>query len=308
MRLPFNKKAQLYGLSAFIYAIAISIMLIVGLMGLTKDYEVRSTSGSYRSYVLSASKNAEMIKTLFEQERSFVVDKTLFIIGAYGGYNVMTDLYYTDNCTAAAKNICPTDSFCDPDLHRCGKIMGDIFISVTPDGDSYIKRVDPDTGCGFKTVNVDYIPQKKVPYWDGEWDDNGETKPCIPDENMIKSAFNYIAGGVFAGPDQKLTQPIAFTSGRFDFDFVYNLKTSVFDFDNGRIVAEWFPQGASSVLISFPSYPNDPIVSYSFDIFAKTDKETEFFKLFDVSKEIVTADKLSAHLNKNIPSQLDEDH
>lgn len=85
--LKISKKAQLYGLSIFIYSIAIAIILIIGLVGLTREIEVYSHAGLQRHQAMTLTKNAEMIRTLIDQERSYAVDRALFYTGAYGGYS-----------------------------------------------------------------------------------------------------------------------------------------------------------------------------------------------------------------------------
>ena len=87
-----NKKSQVYGLSAFIYAIAIAIILIIGLIGLSKEYEMKSSAGLYRFSSVIVTKNAEIIKKLMDQERGYAIDKSLFITAAFGGYSPDVDL------------------------------------------------------------------------------------------------------------------------------------------------------------------------------------------------------------------------
>lgn len=101
-----NKKSQVYGLSGFIYAIAIAIILIVGLLGLSKEYDLKSAAGLYRFSSVMATKNAEIVKKLMDQERGYAIDKSLFITGAFGGYSPDVDLIPVKNCTLPGCDKC----------------------------------------------------------------------------------------------------------------------------------------------------------------------------------------------------------
>ena len=86
-RLKTTKKAQLYGLSIFIYSIAIALVLIIGLVGLSRDITVYSHAGLQRHQSMSVVKNAETLSTLMSQERAYAVDRALFYTAAYGGHS-----------------------------------------------------------------------------------------------------------------------------------------------------------------------------------------------------------------------------
>ncbi len=289
------KKSQLYGLSGFIYAIAIAVMLIVGVMGISKDYEERSSAGMYRFYSLTAAKNAELIKKMFEQERSYVIDESLFFIGAYGGYH-FKDFLPTDNCTAAALggcNICPSGSYCDNTLDRCVDDSGKI---VAPDPNVICYPGDLNK-CGFKEIDVSYIPEKFAPYW--------TSQDCIPTVDEMKKNFENIAGQMFAEPDQNIIVPIATTAGKpIGFNYILHLER----FGEGEVVADWFPQGFPKITLSMPPRPAKPVAVYDFEIFVHNEKKTEFFDLYEAAKSLSDSSNgfLFNRLSRYLPSNIDQ--
>jgi hypothetical protein len=97
------KKAQVYGLSSFLYALAIAIVLVIGLLGMSKQFEEKSQAAMYRFGAVETSKVAEIIKKVMDQERSYAVDKSLFITGAFGGYSTYNDFLNTSDCRLAEK-------------------------------------------------------------------------------------------------------------------------------------------------------------------------------------------------------------
>ena len=102
--LRISKKAQLYGLSIFIYAIAIAIILIIGLVGLTREIEVYSHAGLQRHQAMTLTKNAEMIRTLIDQERTYAVDRALLYTAAFGGYST-GDLLEGGDASCGVRNM-----------------------------------------------------------------------------------------------------------------------------------------------------------------------------------------------------------
>ena len=85
MKKAINKRAQVYGLSSFIYAIAIAVILLIGLIGMAKDFETKSQAADYRHDVTMATRSAETVKKIMEQERGYALDKALFFTGTLGG-------------------------------------------------------------------------------------------------------------------------------------------------------------------------------------------------------------------------------
>ncbi|MDD5181802.1 MAG: hypothetical protein PHC66_01370 [Candidatus Nanoarchaeia archaeon] len=85
MKKTISKKAQVYGLSSFIYALSIAVILVIGLVGMAKDFEIKSHAANYQLNAISASKIAEFIKKIMDEERSYAFDESAFMIGAFGG-------------------------------------------------------------------------------------------------------------------------------------------------------------------------------------------------------------------------------
>ena len=299
-----NKKSQLYGLSAFIYAIAIAVMLIVGVMGISKDYQTRSTAGQYRFYSVVATKNAQIVKSLLDQERSFVVDKALYFTGAYGGYNPYSEMFYTRNCSAygcddgASCNLCP-DSYEEETVY-CSHDLGgkcvyeedgvEIPVSVDDGVKVYIEKLED---CGIRNVDTSFVPEKRLPYWSGS--------DCIPPPSRLENVFKTLAGDLLGEPDQRIIMPLQAGSDEIR-TFNYKMKLNRFN-DDGVIDVNWLPLGVDELRISIPPRPEAPVVDYSFSVFAKTVKETQFFDIYEKAVQIAEGE-MDSKMVRNLPGKV----
>jgi hypothetical protein len=86
-----RKKAQVYGLATFIYAISIAVILLIGLIGMSKEFESKSQSAEYKYGTAIVTQIAEQIKKIMEEERGYSLDKSLYLTGAFGGYSSYSD-------------------------------------------------------------------------------------------------------------------------------------------------------------------------------------------------------------------------
>ena len=91
MKKHFPKQAQVYGLSSFIYALAIAVVLLVSLIGMSKEFETKSHAATYEGNAVIVSRTAENVKKILEEERRYALDKSLYFTGAYGGSDSFGD-------------------------------------------------------------------------------------------------------------------------------------------------------------------------------------------------------------------------
>ncbi|MCD6547822.1 MAG: hypothetical protein J7K22_04705 [Nanoarchaeota archaeon] len=293
-----NVKAQIYGVSTFIYTIAIAIVLIIGMIGLSKDIEAASQAGFYRFSALSAVKNAELLKKLMDEERQYAVDKALFITGAFGGYSTK-DLVPIKNCTIC-KNTCPQDTSCidDPSNPNYGYCVDADGNTVEPE-DCYPKF----QACGKLDVEISFLGEKQLPNW------KRYGNKCIPTEEQVFETFRDYIDTMFSSPDERVINSIAaatlqpvFFNYYLDFNYTKDVSEDV-------IQTRWYPIGQIINMIKYP--PKNPVVEYEFSPYVHLYTKTPFKKLYSESKNIVENNEFNWLLNdpKNspIPTVIDVD-
>ena len=297
-----NVKAQIYGVSTFIYTIAIAIVLIIGMIGLSKDIEAASQAGFYRFSALSAVKNAELLKKLMDEERQYAVDKALFITGAFGGYSTK-DLVPIKNCTISeCENTCPQDTSCiddDPLNPYYGLCNNTTSGEIVSPEDCYPKFQN----CGKLDVEISFLGEKQLPNW------KRYSNKCIPSEEQVFETFKEYIDTMFSSPDERVINSIAaatlqpvFFNYYLDFNYTKDVSEDV-------IQTRWYPVGQIINMIKYP--PKNPVVEYEFSPYVHLYTKTPFKKLYNESKNIVENNEFNRLLNdpKNspIPTVIDVD-
>lgn len=95
-----TKKAQMYAISAIIYLIAIFVIVLIASFGIHHQFNVGSQAAFYRTHSITLMDEVEEIKNTIDQERRYVVDKSLYFIGSFGGYDV-PDIMRVPRCSEA---------------------------------------------------------------------------------------------------------------------------------------------------------------------------------------------------------------
>jgi hypothetical protein len=80
------RKSQAYGISIFIYSIAIAILLIIGMIGISKQIDLYSADVLYKQIAVGAVDAVEGIKNLLSSERAYMVEKALYLSADFSGY------------------------------------------------------------------------------------------------------------------------------------------------------------------------------------------------------------------------------
>jgi len=269
-----NKRSQVYGLSAFIYAIAIAIILIIGLIGLSKEYDLKSAAGFYRFSSVITTKNAEIIQKIMDQERGYAVDKSLFITAAFGGYSPDLDL------------VCKCVPHCNNEQ----------YVNQHP------AECFPNINCGAFINNIPYMGEKIVPRWK-----NGNTL-CIPDINKLTNTFTEFAGSRFSAPSEVLVNSIsAITRSAMNLQYVMQLNNV--NNSTGIIETSWFSPSQGDIILRSPQPPADPVVEYSFKPFVHISSNTTFFSIYSEAKAFAEQSQFGNIISNPsiIPTIIDED-
>ncbi len=298
------RKAQLYGISAFLYALAIAIILIVGMLGLSKDLESASQASFFRFSAISAAKNAEMFKKLLDQERGYAVDKSLFATGSFGGYSI-SDLIPSQDCTLpTCGSTCPTGSVCITAGINKGKCRRGSQV-ILPN--YCFPNINNGAGfsCGRKDLNVPYIAEKYLPYW------RVNSYTCIPSFEKVMETFRTYAGQFYAKPNENVLN--ALTAGTmypiyFNYYLDFNLQRDV-NTEDGILQTRWIPVGQDYIILSVP--PENPSVEYEVKPYVHLFSKTRFFDVYYEAKSFVEDEYFEDFLKdpqySPIPSIIDKD-
>jgi len=236
-------KGQVYGISAFMYAIAIAVVLIIGVMGLSKEFETNANAGAFRFSSIMAARSGEQVKQLLDQERGYVIDKSFFSLGAFGGY-------------------LPSDLLCNTSIDGCKSCdKPKCYPNVNDSNGQY---------CGIIQVNVPFLGEKYVPYW------NNLGTNCKPSMDAIIDRFSIYAGQYFRQPSESFRNAFISVLGEPLF-YAYNLRILNYNEDKGTIETTW-SSTSDKITLKFPL--DKPDVEYSFEPFVHTYSKTDFFKLY----------------------------
>ena len=262
-------KSQIYGILGLMYALALGILIIVALVGTSKQFTWQSSAPMYKFSMIMLSSNMQKVKAFLSQERAYSVDKAAFYTGAFGGYSTFSDLVPKMNPKICG---CPQGST----LKNSG---GNYYCE-----DSNGNPVQPNS-CFIsdgKKLNVKmiapklfvYIPEKYFVYWY-----NG-TDIVPPDKKIINTTEQYMTY-LFPVPDPRIVVPLKLLGAKLDFQYVAKIT----NFSNEYIDVEWIPIGTDSIVLNFPQ--NHPFLNYMVKIAFKTKVKNNIISLYDKAKEFV---------------------
>jgi hypothetical protein len=269
-----NKRSQVYGLSAFIYAIAIAIILIIGLIGLSKEYDLKSAAGLYRFDSVLTTKTAEILKKIMDQERGYAVDKSLFITGAFGGYSPDVDLI--NGCDSSCNSY-----YCAPGCFP--NVKG---VSGT---------------CGAIINDIPYMGEKIVPRW------NYYGTICTPSiDYMISKTFMEFASQRFVNPSDLLINAMS-AATQSQLNLQYQMQLNSVNDTSGVIETSWYSPSQADIVLKTPA--DNPIIEYSFKPFVHIYSNTSFFKIYRAAALFAEQSTLGNLLLSNptvVPTIIDE--
>jgi len=269
-----NKRSQVYGLSAFIYAIAIAIILIIGLIGLSKEYDLKSAAGLYRFDSVLTTKTAEILKKIMDQERGYAVDKSLFITGAFGGYSPDVDL-----------------------INGCGSSCNSYYCAP-----GCFPNVKSSSGpCGAIINDITYMGEKIVPRW------NYYGKICTPSiDYMISKTFMEFASQRFLNPSDLLVNAMS-AATQSPLNLQYQMQLNSINDTSGIIETSWYSPSQAEIVLKVPA--DNPIIEYSFKPFVHIYSNTNFFKIYRAAALFAEQSTLGNLLLSNptvVPTIIDE--
>lgn len=80
-------KGVAYGISALIWIMAIMVLIVAALIGISREIKVRSSPVSYRLTSIEAMRTSQQIYEFLDAERRNTIEQVLIYVGALGGYS-----------------------------------------------------------------------------------------------------------------------------------------------------------------------------------------------------------------------------
>lgn len=276
MKIRLSKKAQVYGLSSFIYALAIALILLVGLIGMSKEFETKSHSADYEAQTLIISRTAENVKKLLSEERSYVLDKSLYLTGAYGGSQSFRDLQNWGT--------------------GCGNKDNTMF-SYLPE-----KQVPLWYSLGKSCIPTDSEVVDAMRAW--------TEGPFSRPDAVITDVLKELSGGrIFSYV--YIPKILSYTSSSFEVSWFPNGTVTEYWADaNSKTGVKAVSTKLTDVTLIYP--PRNPVIEYSFEPFVHSESNTPFFQIKHEAENFVRNNELRGILNDSnndtfpIPYFLDE--
>ncbi|PIO00160.1 hypothetical protein COT72_03290 [archaeon CG10_big_fil_rev_8_21_14_0_10_43_11] len=252
----------------------LAIAIILGYAMGTFAFRLSSTSGvpNYKEAVLNAVSQAETVKLLLQQERNYVMDRSIFYIASRGGFGLSFE---------KATRLAPGET-------------GYSDTATSPAGELTY-------ACGKKTVETRFVPEKDVPYYSLRYDTDSQyygqnfVKDCpngtcrditcidYPPFDFVKENFLNLAQDFY----QKPTGVIAYLkqTANIALDLAYDLIVKGLTAGSDSFVADWRVASAQGG-ISFDygdvpvSQVNKPLLTYEFDVIVSSEVTTPFSRLY----------------------------
>ena len=294
-------RAQIYGILGLMYTLAIGILLVVALVGTSKQFTWHSSAPMYKLAMSELSVDVQRVRTFLSQERVYAADKALFYTGAFGGYSTFHDLVpkldaKVCGCPPGAKEVNVNNNPCSASDTKCycnesGKLVEPNMCFVSGN-----KRLD----VGIINSSLwNVFPEKYFVYWYNK-------TPDIPSEEKIKNTSEEYMDYLFPLPDPRISIPLELLGVQMDFSYV----TKIVNFSNDYVDIEWIPIGENSIILNFPL--NHPIVNYMMKVAMRTKIRNNLFGLYKFSSNFVKNEKFNIifdDVSKGIlPTVIDENY
>ncbi len=291
-------KGQIYGILGLMYTLAIGILLVVALVGTSKQFMWQSSAPLYRFSLGMLSLNLEKVKAFMSQERAYAVDRAAFYTGAFGGYSTFNDLV-----PKISANICGCPSGYSPiegdDLH-CKDSSGNTVQAKSCfiyDGKKlYVGKINESYWTTF--------PEKYFVYW--VYDDDSTEVSQVPNKDKIKETLVGYMTKLFTLPDPRIVIPLEVLGANINFKYAADIQ----NISGSYIDVVWVPIGMDSIIINFPSI--HPFINYMMKVSVSSHVRNNIYSLYERSRSFVNNreyDTIFSNPSKGIlPTVIDENY
>ena len=283
-------KSQAYGVLGLMYAVAIGVLLIIAVVGTSKQFNYQSSASMYKLWLTILSSNVQKIKMFLQQERAYAVERALFFTSAFGGHS------FEDFIPIRNGSVCGCINGYTPDTNSGACVSSEGYYYPICYKDRY-------TG---KIFNVTYIPkeyystipEKYVAYW---VTDNGY---AIPSWDEVANNVRKNIQMLFPIPDPALTAPLSMLGSQMNFRY----DAYIWNFTKNEIDVKWIPLGQDKITIAYPDIYH-PKIYYSFGLSLVSFIKTDFYALYLWTVEFVKGKEYQTgfeKMNSSLPMAIDE--
>ena len=293
-------RSQIYGILGLMYTLAIGILLVVALVGTSKQFAWKSSAPLYKFSMIELSSNVQKVKTFLSEERVYAADKALFYVGAFGGYSTISDMSPKFDAKMCG---CPSGSkLININGDSCSSTDKECYCENTSTGGFVQPNMCFGSGLDVKMLDKSfwtYIPEKYFVYWY-----NGTNE--IPPKKKIKETAEEYLNSLFPIPDPIISIPLELLGVKMDFKYI----TKIDDFSDKYVDVEWIPIGENSLIFNFPF--NHPFIEYMMKLAMKTKVKNNLFALYKKSANFVKNKKFNSVFNNPskgiLPIVIDENY
>ncbi len=273
------KKGQEFAIGTIIYLLVFFMILLVGTYGIHNRIAIESRAKAYQLTSLSEQEIVHDIKNIISSERRYALDKSLYLVGAFGGYYASVDLqkipvcpsgytiYNLTHCVDSGGDVIEATDFRyrNPNIEQCGTTS--------------VKYED-----GFDTIIGKYLPEREygVPYFytasEGECDSIKE----LDKSTLIKNVEG--VARYFSELDPQVYKYLTERYGRYikiPKHFILKIK----DIDSNGIDYVWYPIDGDKIVVYDGDTPQNSSVVYSEPIDISGHVDSDFYKLFQSARD-----------------------
>ncbi len=283
-------KSQAYGVLGLMYAVAIGILLIIAIVGTSKQFSYQSSASMYKLWLTILSSNVQKIKMFLQQERAYAVERALFFTSAFGGHS-FRDFVPTRNGSICG---CASGYTPNPDTGAC--VNSESFYYPTCYVDNYTGKI-----FNVTYIPTDYysaIPEKYVAYWITDFGSS------VPSWDEVSYNVRKNIQMLFPIPDPALTTPLSMLGSQMNFRY----DAFIYNFTKNEIDVKWIPLGQDKATIAYPDMYN-PKIYYSFSLSIVSFIKTDFYSLYLWATKFVKEKEYQTgfeKMNASLPMAIDE--
>ena len=288
-------KSQIYGTLGILYAIAIGILLIIAVVGISKQFSYKSSAPLYKMEAYSLSQNFQILNMLFNQERAYSIERSIFLTSAFGG-RTPKELTPTTNASICK---CKNGYHADASSGLCVDGKGDAYV-VTCYVDHNGNRINV---SNLPNYYYPAIPEKTIVYWI-----NGSYN-MVPSKSDFDYAIGEYASKLFAQPDPLLKAFFASFSPTGTYpNTIFKVKVNILD---NKVIAHWIPLGVNRFVFAFPN-PIDPDLYYEFNLRVNNVISLNFTNLYSIAANFANKGEYTNIINNitssPFPTVIDEEY
>ncbi len=254
-----------------LYAIAIGILIVIAVVGTSKQMSYQSSAPLYKMTLYLVSTSLQKLNLWYNQERAYAIARGAFLASAFGG-RMPKELNPVANatlCGGCKKGYDDKDGVCVNDNDASDTYIPTCYL----DRNNKIIHVE-DLPKQYYYI----LPEKKVVYW--YYDKN-----ISPTYDEYMESVKYYIKNIYTQPDPLMAVELSLLGVSFTdlkYDVILNDTKSK---NNEYLIAHWIPIGKSYVIINYP--PDKPTISYGFNLNVFNNVTLPLGNLYNTSQDFI---------------------